>query len=51
MLALVMQVSDEDNQYKLLARAGRQVREVYLTTSLNQEGIKKAVQSVEGRVP
>uniref|UniRef100_A0ACD5WDS0 Uncharacterized protein n=1 Tax=Avena sativa TaxID=4498 RepID=A0ACD5WDS0_AVESA len=41
----------KDNQYKLLARAGRQVQEVYLTTSLDQEGIKKAVQRVLGRVP
>ncbi|TVU44098.1 hypothetical protein EJB05_03530 [Eragrostis curvula] len=41
----------KDNKFKLLARAGRQVQEVYLTTSLDQEGIKKAVQRVLGRVP
>jgi len=28
-----------------------QVQEVYLTTTLDQEGIKKAVQRVLGRVP
>uniref|UniRef100_A0A0D9ZFQ1 S1 motif domain-containing protein n=1 Tax=Oryza glumipatula TaxID=40148 RepID=A0A0D9ZFQ1_9ORYZ len=44
-------VPAKDNQFKLLARAGRQVQELYLTTSLDQEGIKKAVQSVLGRVP
>ncbi|KAL5218361.1 hypothetical protein ABZP36_019045 [Zizania latifolia] len=44
-------VPAKDNQFKLLARAGRQVQEVYLTTSLDQEGIKKAVQRVLGRVP
>ncbi|KAE8800634.1 30S ribosomal protein S1 [Hordeum vulgare] len=44
-------VPAKDNQYKLLARAGRQVQEVYLTTSLDQEGVKKAVQRVLGRVP
>ncbi|KAM0947040.1 putative nucleic acid-binding, RNA-binding domain, S1 [Dioscorea sansibarensis] len=37
------------DQFTLLARAGRQ--EVYLTTTLDQEGIKKAVQRVLGRVP
>ncbi|KAL6638692.1 hypothetical protein ACP70R_023803 [Stipagrostis hirtigluma subsp. patula] len=41
----------KDNKFKLLARAGRQVQEVYLTTSLDQDGIKKAVQRVLGRVP
>ncbi|XP_062213998.1 uncharacterized protein LOC133915020 isoform X2 [Phragmites australis] len=44
-------VPAKDNKFKLLARAGRQVQEVYLTTSLDQEGIKKAVQRVLGRVP
>ena len=44
-------VPAKDNQFKLLARAGRQVQEVYLTTSLDQEGVKKAVQRVLGRVP
>lgn len=44
-------VPAKDNQFKLLARAGRQVQELYLTTSLDQEGIKKAVQRVLGRVP
>ncbi|CAN6280595.1 unnamed protein product [Urochloa humidicola] len=42
-------VPAKDNKFTLLARAGRQ--EVYLTTSLDQEGIKKAVQRVLGRVP
>ncbi|XP_008800989.1 30S ribosomal protein S1, chloroplastic [Phoenix dactylifera] len=41
----------KDKQFTLLARAGRQVREVYLTTTLDQDGIKKAVQRVLGRVP
>ncbi|CAN6321977.1 unnamed protein product [Urochloa humidicola] len=44
-------VPAKDNKFTLLARAGRQVQEVYLTTSLDQEGIKKAVQRVLGRVP
>ncbi|KAL5542820.1 hypothetical protein UlMin_010530 [Ulmus minor] len=35
----------------LLARAGRQVQEILLTTSLDQEGIKKALQRVLERVP
>ncbi|XP_074571192.1 uncharacterized protein LOC141827769 [Curcuma longa] len=41
----------KDKQFTLLARAGRQVQEVYLTTTLDQDGIKKAVQQVLGRVP
>ncbi|KAH7664169.1 Nucleic acid-binding proteins protein [Dioscorea alata] len=44
-------VPAKGNQFTLLARAGRQVQEVYLTTTLDQEGIKKAVQRVLGRVP
>uniref|UniRef100_A0A6V7QST5 S1 motif domain-containing protein n=1 Tax=Ananas comosus var. bracteatus TaxID=296719 RepID=A0A6V7QST5_ANACO len=44
-------VPAKDKQFTLLARAGRQVQEVYLTTTLNQDGIKKAVQRVLGRVP
>ncbi|XP_021749047.1 uncharacterized protein LOC110714804 [Chenopodium quinoa] len=40
-----------DNQYILLARAGRQVQEIQMTTSLDQEGIKKALQRVLERVP
>ncbi|KMT15001.1 hypothetical protein BVRB_3g065040 [Beta vulgaris subsp. vulgaris] len=40
-----------DNQYTLLARAGRQVQEIQMTTSLDQEGIKKALQRVLERVP
>uniref|UniRef100_M8C0S3 40S ribosomal protein S1 n=1 Tax=Aegilops tauschii TaxID=37682 RepID=M8C0S3_AEGTA len=43
-------VPAKDNQYKLLARAGRQVQEVYLTTSLDQEGVKKARDIPEGSV-
>ncbi|KAG6470432.1 30S ribosomal protein S1 homolog [Zingiber officinale] len=41
----------KDKHFTLLARAGRQVQEVYLTTTLDQDGIKKAVQRVLGRVP
>ncbi|CAO2831416.1 unnamed protein product [Amaranthus hypochondriacus] len=40
-----------DNQYTLLARAGRQVQEIQMTTTLDQEGIKKALQRVLERVP
>ncbi|KAI3926273.1 hypothetical protein MKW98_028409 [Papaver atlanticum] len=40
-----------DNQFTLLARAGRQVQEVHLETTLDQEGIKKALQRVLERVP
>ncbi|XP_077229667.1 nucleic acid-binding proteins superfamily isoform X2 [Tasmannia lanceolata] len=40
----------KDNQFTLLARAGREVQEVYLTTNLDQESIKKAVQRVLGRI-
>ncbi|KAK3003709.1 hypothetical protein RJ639_019795, partial [Escallonia herrerae] len=38
-------------KFTLLARAGRQVQEIQLTTSLDQEGIKKALQRVLERVP
>ncbi|KAJ8634381.1 hypothetical protein MRB53_027717 [Persea americana] len=41
----------EDKQFTLLARAGREVQEIYLMTDLNQEDIKKAVQRVLSRVP
>ncbi|XP_074320689.1 uncharacterized protein LOC141657379 [Silene latifolia] len=40
-----------DNQYTLLARAGRQVQEIQMTTTLDQEGIKKALQRTLERVP
>ncbi|GAB4844039.1 hypothetical protein Ancab_014004 [Ancistrocladus abbreviatus] len=40
-----------DNQFTILARAGRQVQEIQMTTSLDQEGIKKALQRVLERVP
>ncbi|KAL6970889.1 hypothetical protein U1Q18_030569 [Sarracenia purpurea var. burkii] len=40
-----------DKQFTLLARAGRQVQEIQLTTSLDQEGIKRALQRVLERVP
>ncbi|GMH20258.1 hypothetical protein Nepgr_022099 [Nepenthes gracilis] len=40
-----------DDQFTILARAGRQVQEIQLTTSLDQEGIKKALQRVLERVP
>ncbi|KAL8106106.1 uncharacterized protein LOC141678907 isoform X2 [Apium graveolens] len=38
-------------QFTLLARAGRQVQEIQMTTVLDQEGIKKALQRVLERVP
>ncbi|KAJ4749019.1 30S ribosomal protein S1 [Rhynchospora pubera] len=41
----------KDKQFTLLARAGRQVQEVYLTTTLEQDDIKKAVQRILERVP
>ncbi|OMO75929.1 hypothetical protein CCACVL1_15984 [Corchorus capsularis] len=40
-----------DNMFTLLARAGRQVQEIQLKTSLDQDGIKKALQRVLERVP
>ncbi|OAY51171.1 30S ribosomal protein S1 [Manihot esculenta] len=40
-----------DRKFTLLARAGRQVQEIQLTTALDQEGIKKALQRVLERVP
>ncbi|XP_062109286.1 uncharacterized protein LOC133819919 isoform X2 [Humulus lupulus] len=40
-----------DEKSTLLARAGRQVQEIQLTTGLDQEGIKKALQRVLERVP
>ncbi|KAF6145837.1 hypothetical protein GIB67_028832 [Kingdonia uniflora] len=40
-----------DNQFTILARAGRQVQEVHLTTTLDHDGIKKALQRVLERVP
>ncbi|XWS22285.1 hypothetical protein CRYUN_Cryun29cG0021300 [Craigia yunnanensis] len=40
-----------DDMFTLLARAGRQVQEIQLTTSLDQEGIKKALQRVLERIP
>ncbi|EPS62286.1 hypothetical protein M569_12505, partial [Genlisea aurea] len=38
-------------EYTLLARAGRQVQEIQLTTSLDQQGIKAALQRALQRVP
>ncbi|CAM8921152.1 unnamed protein product [Rhodiola kirilowii] len=40
-----------DNKFTLLARAGRQVQEIQLTTSLDQEGVKRTLQRVLERVP
>ncbi|MED6200827.1 hypothetical protein PIB30_089046 [Stylosanthes scabra] len=40
-----------NQRFTLLARAGRQVQEIQLTTSLDQEGIKRALQRVLERVP
>ncbi|KAL3506549.1 hypothetical protein ACH5RR_031931 [Cinchona calisaya] len=44
-------VPPSGDQFTLLARAGRQVQEILLTTSLDQEGIKGALQQVLERVP
>ncbi|KAF7807258.1 30S ribosomal protein S1, chloroplastic [Senna tora] len=40
-----------EQRFTLLARAGRQVQEIHLSTSLDQEGIKRALQRVLERVP
>ncbi|KAM1596418.1 hypothetical protein PS2_031454 [Malus domestica] len=40
-----------NRKFTLLARAGRQVQEIQLMTTLDQEGIKKALQHVLERVP
>lgn len=40
----------EGGKFTLLARAGRQVQELHLETSLEREGIKQALQRVMGRV-
>ncbi|KAH1152535.1 hypothetical protein AAZX31_18G003900 [Glycine max] len=40
-----------NQRFTLLARAGRQVQEIHLTTSLDQEGIRRALQRVLERVP
>ncbi|GAB2267194.1 hypothetical protein Dimus_002179 [Dionaea muscipula] len=40
-----------DNQVTLLARAGRQVQEIQLTTSLDHDGVRKALQRALERVP
>ncbi|KAL4643979.1 hypothetical protein ACB092_02G130500 [Castanea dentata] len=40
-----------NQKFTLLARAGRQVQEIHLTTSLDQEGIKRALQRALERVP
>ncbi|XP_041025235.1 30S ribosomal protein S1 isoform X2 [Juglans microcarpa x Juglans regia] len=40
-----------NQKFTLLARAGRQVQEIHLTTALDQEGIKKALQRALERVP
>eukprot|EP00850_Spirogloea_muscicola_P006617 SM000031S11626 [mRNA] locus=s31:738435:740102:- [translate_table: standard] len=40
----------EDGRYTLLARAGRQVQEVQVSTTLDREGMKAAVQRVTMRV-
>ncbi|KAH7426002.1 hypothetical protein KP509_11G080900 [Ceratopteris richardii] len=41
----------QDGNFTLLARAGRQVQEVLVKTTLEREDIKAAVQRVTGRVP
>lgn len=40
-----------DKRFTLLARAGREVQMIQLTTSLDQEGIKRALQRVLERIP
>ncbi|KAJ7957289.1 30S ribosomal protein S1-like [Quillaja saponaria] len=40
-----------NQRFTLLARAGRQVQEIHLITSLDQGGIKRALQRVLERVP
>ncbi|KAK7311428.1 hypothetical protein RJT34_09564 [Clitoria ternatea] len=40
-----------NQRFTLLARAGRQVQEIHLSTSLDQDGIKRALQRVLERVP
>eukprot|EP00850_Spirogloea_muscicola_P020763 SM000226S07404 [mRNA] locus=s226:143510:146562:+ [translate_table: standard] len=40
----------EDGRYTLLARAGRQVQEVQVSTTLDREGMKAAVQRVTMRL-
>ncbi|GMY32192.1 30S ribosomal protein S1 homolog B isoform X1 [Fagus crenata] len=40
-----------NQKFTLLARAGRQVQEIHLTTLLDQEGIKRALQRALERVP
>ncbi|KAG5531443.1 hypothetical protein RHGRI_026155 [Rhododendron griersonianum] len=40
-----------DKKFTLLARAGREVQMIQLTTSLDQEGIKRALQRVLERIP
>ncbi|KAG0498478.1 hypothetical protein HPP92_003169 [Vanilla planifolia] len=44
-------VPANDQQFTLLARAGRQVQEVHLTTTLDHDGIRKAVQHALERIP
>ncbi|CAA0839394.1 Nucleic acid-binding proteins superfamily [Striga hermonthica] len=39
------------DRFTLLARAGRQVQEIQLSSSLDQDGIKRALQRVVGRSP
>ncbi|KAB5527585.1 hypothetical protein DKX38_021432 [Salix brachista] len=40
-----------NRKFTLLARAGRQVQEIQMTTTLDQDGIKKALQRVLERIP
>uniref|UniRef100_A0A2P2K7L4 Uncharacterized protein MANES_05G193800 n=1 Tax=Rhizophora mucronata TaxID=61149 RepID=A0A2P2K7L4_RHIMU len=40
-----------NRKFTLIARAGRQVQEIQLTTTLDQDGIKKALHRVLERVP
>lgn len=42
---------EDEGHYTLLARAGRQVQEVYVVAKLDREEMKSAIQRVTGRVP
>lgn len=50
-ICVFVQAPPVDKTFVLLARAGRQVQEIQLTTSLDQQGIKSALQRVLERVP
>ncbi|KAJ7562917.1 hypothetical protein O6H91_03G089000 [Diphasiastrum complanatum] len=41
----------ENGKFTILARAGRQVQEIYVNSALDREGMKTAVQQVTSRLP